>query len=141
MLCAVGGHEVGPHVVVGTPNIDVVYKGVGDLSGRDETQCTMLMAVEDLGEAFVATCTAIVEPTCEAVVRHDIGEVFIGQAFDITNAVAWLAPKFLGAVVAVLDEEGAFVDGFVHHVTCRVPFGEVRHGLWNVATACRSEIV
>ena len=78
VLRPVGGHEVGPHVVVGAPNIDVVDEGIGDLSGRDESQSPVLMAVEDLGEAFVASCTAIIEPTCEAVIRHDVGKVGIG---------------------------------------------------------------
>ena len=67
MLRAVGGHEVGPHVVVGAPNVDVVDEGIGDLRCGDESQGTILVAVERLGETISAD-TTIVEPAREAIV-------------------------------------------------------------------------
>ena len=36
-------------------------------------------------------------------------------------------------MVAVLDDEGSFIDGFIYRVARCTPVGEVRHGLWNIA--------
>ena len=52
---------------------------------------------------------------------YELGELF----FDCSDAVSWFAPKFLVAMVAVLHNESAFVDGFVHHVASGVPLGQV----------------
>ena len=139
VLRAVGGHEVGPHVVVGTPNVNVVDEGIGHLRGRDEAQRAKLVAVECLGKTAVSTI--VIEPPREAVVRHDKSQVLVSQSFDITNAVTRFAPNLLSPVVAVLDEERAAVDGLVHRIAIGAPVGEVRHGLRNVAAAIRPEII
>ena len=91
-----------------------------------------MVTVEDLSKATVATI--VIETAREAVVRHDVSQVVVGQSFDEADAVTGFTPKFFRAVVAVLDEESSAVDGFVHAVACRAPIGEVRHGLRNVAT-------
>ena len=140
MLRAVGGHEVGPHVVVGAPNVDVVHEGIGNLCGGDESQGTILVAMERLGETF-SVDTTIVEPSRETVVRHDIGEVRIGQFLDEADAVVRLAPKFFGTMVTVLKEESAAVDGIVDGVARCAPVGEVRHGLGDIIATARPEIV
>ena len=87
MLRAIGGHEIGPHVVVSAPNVYVINKGIGDLCGSDESQGTVLMTVEHFCEAAFAIGSAVVESTREAVVRHDISEIRIGQSLNVAYAV------------------------------------------------------
>ena len=62
----------------------------------------MLMAVEYLGETTVTVKATVIETSGEAVVRHDVGQVVVGQSFDVTDAIARFAPKFLCAMVTVL---------------------------------------
>ena len=131
MLRAVGRHEIGPHVVVGAPYVDVVDEGIGDLGGGNESQGAILVTVERFGETL-SVDTTIVEPAREAVIRHDVGEVLVGQPLDVANAVGRLAPKLFCAMVAVLDDEGSFIDGFIYRVASGTPVGEVRHGLWDI---------
>ena len=114
MLCAVGGHEIRPHVVVGAPYVDVIDERIGDLGGGNESQGSVLVTVEYFGEAAFATSSAIIEPACEAVVRHDVGEIGVSQSFDIADAITGLAPNLFCTVVSVLDDEGSLVDGLVH---------------------------
>ena len=61
MLSAVGRHEIGPHVVVGAPYVDVVDEGIGDLGGGNESQGAILVTVERFGETL-SVDTTIVEP-------------------------------------------------------------------------------
>ena len=138
---AVGGHEVGPEVVVHTPNIHVVDERVRHLGGGDDAQRTVLMTMENLGETAFTTGASIIEASSQAVVRHDVSQVVVGQMPDGTDAVTWLAPKFFCSVVAMLHQESTAVDGLVDLVASAVPFGEVRHVLGDVATSIGAEII
>ena len=99
------------------------------------------MTVENLGEAAFAVETTVIKSACQTVARHDIGEVWVDQSFDVADVVAWLTPKFLGPMVTMLQDEGTLIDGLVHHVACSVPIGEVRHVVRDITASVGTEVV
>ena len=99
----------------------------------------MLVAVKSLGEATVRA--VVVETAGEAVARHDVGEVGIGQPVDVTDTVSRLTPYLFGAMVAMLQNESPVVDGFVYLVASAVPVGEVRHIAGDVSETVGAEVI
>ena len=98
----------------------------------------MLMAVESFGKATVGA--VVVEAAGKAVVRHDVGQVVVGQSVDVANAVSGFSPKLFCTVVAVLEDEGSAVDGVVDIVTRAAPVGKVGHVLGDIAASIGAEI-
>ena len=89
------------------------------------------MAMEGLSETLAVNAT-VIESSGKAVVRHDIGQVIIGQSMDVADVVTGFAPNLFCTVVTVLNKESAVVDTIVDHIAGAAPVGKVRHALRDV---------
>ena len=97
------------------------------------------MTVESLGEATVLAI--VVETSGEAVARHHVGKVRIAQPVDVTDAVSGFPPELFGTMVAMLQNESPFVDGFVDFGAVAGPIGQVRHVARDVTASVWTEII
>ena len=141
---AEGGHEVTVEEVIDAPNVGIVDEGIGGLGGAEQAYCASVLTVEGaahpgLGEAVLA----IVELAREAVDGHHERQLaHVVHLIDVAVAHCGFAPAGLQAVVAVLQPEGALVDG-LHHEFGRavVPVAQFGRRLGNVACAVGTEVV
>ena len=138
------GHELRIILVIHTPGVGVVHKGVGGLCGSDAAHGTSVLSVGGTAhKGFDEAFRVVVKGTRLAVDGVDEGHFAnVVHLCHIAGAEIGFAPTLVVAVVTVLEQHTSVVDG-LHHLTTRSssPAAEFAWSGRDVTHSVRSEIV